>query len=294
MKYAILEYPGCLLSNCAGWRELFALAGRYSGDRARFFESPSDEADLLLVPGCMGTKPEAACLPAVLEALRRAQARGATIAAACSGVLALLAAGIDRGRRVTCHWSLEEELRAAFPRSRVDARELVVDAGDMITAGGVMAWVDLGLHAIGRFLSAEIARECARTIVWDPGRARQSPYADSDAALAPVRPDPALARAALWIEGRIAEPTGVAAWAREAGLGERSLERRWKAAYGKSPVAWIRSARVAMARKLLESGDESWESITAACGYADPSRFRAAFQAETGWSPRRYRTAFRI
>lgn len=294
MTYAILEYPGCLASNCSGWRELFALAGRTAGDRASLIEADADNAELLLVPGCMGSGPDAACAAPVLEALARAQARGAVVAAVCAGVAALLAAGIDRGRRVTSHWALEEELRAAYPRSRIDARELIIDSGDMISAGGMMAWVDLGLHAVGRFISAETARECARTLVWDPGRARQSPYADPKAALAPLKPDGELARAEEWIKDRIGRRISVAAWARGSSLGDRSLERRWKAAYGRSPVAWLRSARIAMAKGLLESGGSSWESITAACGYADPSRFRAAFQSETGWSPRRYRQAFRL
>jgi len=125
----------------------------------------------------------------------------------------------------------------------------------------------------------ETARECARTLVWDPGRARQSPYADPKAGLAPLKPDGELARAEEWIKGRIGKKISVAAWARGSSLGDRSLERRWKAAYGRSPVAWLRSARIAMAKGLLESGGSSWEAITAACGYADPSRFRAAFMA---------------
>lgn len=294
MTFAILEYPGCLASNCSGWRELFALAGRTAGDRAALIEADADHAELLLVPGCMGSAPDAACAAPLLATLARAHARGAVVAAVCAGVAALLAAGIDRGRRVTSHWSLEEELRSAYPLARIDARELIIDAGDMISSGGVMAWVDLGLHAIGRFVSAKIARECARILVWDPGRARQSPYADPKAALAALKPDGELVRAEEWIKGRIGKKISVAAWAQGSGLGERSLERRWKAAYGRSPVTWLRSARIARAKGLLESGGSSWDSITAACGYSDPSRFRAAFQSETGWSPRRYRQAFRL
>lgn len=303
MNFAILEYEGCLASTCWGWRELFALAARTDGDRtdgdrarvnARFIETVPAEADLLLVPGGLGGVIDAALAPSVLDALAGAKARGAVIAAVCAGVAALLAAGIDRGRRVTTHWSLEERLRAAYPRARIDARELVIDSGDMVSAGGVMAWVDLGLHLVGRFVSAETARACARTLVWDPGRARQSPYAEPLAALAPIKPDPGLGRAADWIGRRVGEKTSVARWAREAGMGGRSLERRWKAAYGKPPVAWLRSARIAMAKGLLESGNANWESITARCGYSDPSRFRAAFRAETGWSPARYRQAFRL
>jgi len=68
-------------------------------------------------------------------------------------------------------------------------------------------------------------------------------------------------------------------------MGGRSLERRWKAAYGRTPVAWLRSRQGGPGEGSPGIGHDTWEAVTAACGYADPSRFRAAFKAETGWSP---------
>jgi transcriptional regulator GlxA family with amidase domain len=292
VRYAILEYPGCLASNCSGWREIFALSRRYSGSGPRLVESPARLADLVLVPGCLGSGHRAPCHPPVLAALKKARGRGAAIAAVCAGVTALLEAGVDGGLPITTHWALAEALAAEFPEARIDARELVIDRGNIITAGGALAWIDLGLHLVQTFVSRQAARECAGTLVWDPSRARQSPYAPSSLGMQAFHPDPLLSKAESWVKKRLGGELSVDEWARGAGIGKRSLERRWKLAYGKAPAAWLRAARVARARDLLEAGESGWAEITASCGYADPSRFSAAFKAETGWSPRRYRQAF--
>jgi transcriptional regulator GlxA family with amidase domain len=292
VRYAIIEYPGCLASNCAGWREIFGLSRRFAAHGPLLAESPARLADLVLVPGCLGSGHRAACHPSVLAALKKARGRGATIAAACAGVTALLEAGADGGLPLTTHWALAEALAAEFPEARIDARELVMDKGEIVTAGGALAWIDLGLHLVGRFVSREAARACAGILVWDPARARQSPYAPASLGMQPVHPDPLLSKAEAWAKKRLGGELSVDEWARGAGIGKRSLERRWKLAYGKAPAAWLRAARVARARDLLEAGERGWAEIAASCGYADPSRFSAAFKAETGWSPRRYRQAF--
>lgn len=48
------------------------------------------------------------------------------------------------GRPMTTHWAHAERLQDQFPQVRVDADRLVIDDGDVITAGGLMAWTDLG------------------------------------------------------------------------------------------------------------------------------------------------------
>jgi transcriptional regulator GlxA family with amidase domain len=292
MTYAILSYPGALQSNVHGWREAFALAARLSDNSKLFVERPSHEARLLLVPGSMGC--DAPELSDAVKAIVEGDARGATIAAACAGARAILEAGIDRGRTLTTHWSIAAELAAKHPRARIDARNLVLDHGDLMTAGGVMAWVDLALRLIEREGGPSLARECARYLVWEPSRRLQSPYATPGSCLAPINHDPALSRAEAWIDGRLAERVTVRAWAAAAALGERTFERRWEAAYGASPKAWLRAARVEQARRLLEEGGAAtWAEITRLSGYEDASRFAAAFKASTGMSPGRYRQAMR-
>jgi transcriptional regulator GlxA family with amidase domain len=50
--------------------------------------------------------------------------------------------------------------------------ERFVDAGEVITAAGVSAGIDMALHLVGRLGSPEEAREVRRAIQYDP----QPPY----------------------------------------------------------------------------------------------------------------------
>lgn len=66
-----------------------------------------------------------------------------TLAALCGGSLLLGAAGLLRTKRATTHPNLAGFLKN-FAREVVPDR--VVDEGDIITAGGVTAGIDLGLY----------------------------------------------------------------------------------------------------------------------------------------------------
>jgi transcriptional regulator GlxA family with amidase domain len=175
------------------------------------------------------------------------------------------------------------------PDLRIVASELVIDHGDVISAGGLLAWVDLGLHLVERFWGVSVANEIARVLVWERGRRSQLPFSPPGSAWLPLRRDPSLERALSWARERFRDEVSIEEWARTSALGLRTLQRRWAAAFGESPLRWLQAVRIEEARRLLEGSAESWESITARCGYQDPSSFREIFERRVGWTPGRYR-----
>ncbi|WP_328649297.1 DJ-1/PfpI family protein [Amycolatopsis sp. NBC_00348] len=92
--------------------------------------------------------------PGVLRGLVRAQRSGVLVAGVCTGVMALAAAGLTRGRPCTTHHLAKADLAAQGGRV-VDAR--VVDDGDLVTAGGVTSGLDLALWLVTRYLGAAVA-----------------------------------------------------------------------------------------------------------------------------------------
>lgn len=285
LDWEIVEYPGCLASCVWGWREIFELAERRG--------ECQNGGRMLLIPAYSG-----GALPPVDDAellarLRKEHASGTVIASVCAGSAWIAAAGLDGGRTLTTHWSLAAQLAGLRPDIHVAASELVIDHGDIISAGGLLAWVDLGLHIVERYWGKKVADDCARTLVWDRGRKRQTPYFAPGSAWVPLRADPCLDAAVAWISARYLREVRLADWASAAALSLRSLQRRWTAAFGSSPVAWLQGARIEEACRLLSQSGASWESITRDCGYEDTASFRELFVRRVGWTPGRYRAAFR-
>ena len=93
-----------------------------------------DSARTIIIPGWRShhePPPEA-----LLQALRRAHARGARLLSICSGVFALAATGLLDGKTATTHWQFCAELAERFPLIKVDPNVLYVDSGPLITSAG--------------------------------------------------------------------------------------------------------------------------------------------------------------
>ena len=86
--------------------------------------------------------------PALIEAIRAADARGARLVSICSGAFALAAAGVLDGRDATTHWIYTDLLAQRYPRVHVDPAPLYVDSGRVLTSAGCAAGLDLCLHIV--------------------------------------------------------------------------------------------------------------------------------------------------
>jgi len=111
------------------------------------------DPDLLVVPGCGWSS--GACAVA---------AGGATVASVCTGAMLLCDAGLLDGRPATTHHAAHDDL-AAYAE-RIDAR--VVDDGDVLTAGGVTAGLDLAVYLLERAFGSEVAEGVTREMEYEP------------------------------------------------------------------------------------------------------------------------------
>jgi transcriptional regulator GlxA family with amidase domain len=119
--------------------------------------------DLLVVPG--GNTSVVAQDDAVIRRVREIAARDGLIASVCTGAFILHAAGLLDGVPATTHWSAVDRLRDLG----VDVREeRFVDGGQIVTAAGVSAGIDMALHLVARLDSDEEARAVRRYIQYDP------------------------------------------------------------------------------------------------------------------------------
>jgi transcriptional regulator GlxA family with amidase domain len=123
--------------------------------------------DVLVYPGGRGTRRELAD-GAVLDWVRGLAENGTVVASVCTGSLVLAAAGLLDGRPATSHWQSLELLPTLGKEIEVRPEDRFVDTGNVITAAGVSAGIDMALHLVSRLHSTERAREVRRYIQYDP------------------------------------------------------------------------------------------------------------------------------
>jgi transcriptional regulator GlxA family with amidase domain len=123
--------------------------------------------DVLLYPGGRGTRAELRD-DAVLEWMQGISRSGAVVASVCTGSLVLAAAGLLDGKPATTHWQSLELLPTLGKDIDVRSDDRFVDNGQVITAAGVSAGIDMALHLVARLHSPGRAREVRRYIQYDP------------------------------------------------------------------------------------------------------------------------------
>src|SRR5262249_42079333 len=90
----------------------------------------------------------------------------------------LAQSGLLAGRTVTTHWTLTQTLAEGFPEVHVDEKRIIIEDGNFITAGGVLAWTDLGLKLVDRYLGSTIMLKTAKYMLADPPGREQRYYSN--------------------------------------------------------------------------------------------------------------------
>lgn len=123
--------------------------------------------DVLVYPGGTGTRAHLGD-PAVADWLRQVRRQAQIVTSVCTGALVLADVGMLDGRPATTHWQYLDVLRDLGDDIEVRPSDRFVDDGDLITAAGVSAGIDMALHLVARLHSPDRARDVRRYIQYDP------------------------------------------------------------------------------------------------------------------------------
>ena len=123
--------------------------------------------DVLVYPGGMGTRAQLGD-EAVRGWIRGVAASGALMTSVCTGALVFADAGLLDGRPATTYWNALDLLPTLGREIEVRPDDRFVDSGEVITAAGVSAGIDMALHLVARLHSVERARQVRRYIQYDP------------------------------------------------------------------------------------------------------------------------------
>lgn len=245
-------------------------------------------ADTVIVPN--RPDPEVPADPEVLTAIRQAAQRGARLVSFCTGAFTLAQAGVLDGRRATTHWRWAAEFARSFPAVHLEPDVLFVDDGNVLTAAGSAAALDLGLHLVHRDHGAEIANAVSRRLVFTGHRdGGQRQFVERPV---PTVPDTSLAPVLEWARERLGGPLTVPDLATRAATSAATLHRRFRAELGTTPLAWLTTERVTLACRLIERGEQRLDRVAEASGLGTAANLRAQLRRHTGLSPSAYRRRF--
>jgi transcriptional regulator GlxA family with amidase domain len=245
------------------------------------------DADLVAIPAFSFEGPHD---PAVLQAVREASAAGATVLTVCSGAFLAGATGLLDGRKCTTHWRYVDRLAAMYPEATVDPDVLFVDEGNLITSAGTAAGIDACLHLVRRELGSAAANKIARRMVVPPQRdggqrqfiERPVPECDADS----------LGDTLHWMNEHLELPHTVEDLAARSTMSTRTFARRFAAETGTTPVKWLTTQRILLAKQLLEDTTLDLETIAGRCGFGSGALLRHHFQRTVGVPPTEYRRCF--
>jgi transcriptional regulator GlxA family with amidase domain len=222
--------------------------------------------------------------------VKKWHARGAYIAGACTGVAFLAESGLLDGRKATTHWGVAEIFRQRYPKVRWQTDQFVTEDRGLFCSGGVYASIDLSLYLVEKFCGHEIAIECAKSLLLSMPRGRQSGY--SVVHLSRPHSDEKIRKTEEYLQQHFDSDISIDRLAERAGMGPRNFIRRFKAATGRVPGAYIQTLRVSAAKELLENGASSIQAVSSKIGYDDIGFFRNLFKRHTGMTPGEYRDHF--
>ena len=226
----------------------------------------------------------------VVAWLREHHARGTMLVSICTGAFLLAEAGILNGKMATTHWKAASLFRQRYPEVTLKPQRMIVDEKNVMTSGGVSAFMDVSVYLIEKYTTPELGAICAKMMVVDPDRISQAPYMIFD--YQKSHKDQEILRAQKWMETHFRAAISIDGIAQRVGLGTRTFKRRFKQATGDTPLAYLQRLRIEEAKRHLETGKKSVDEITCRIGYEDSSSFIRLFKKNTGLSPGAYRNKF--
>lgn len=275
-----ISFPWYRFSVCASERRPIKAMGGISMDVPHGLGRLRD-AQTVIVPGWRDiaeTPPDDLC-----QALADAHSRGARLVSICGGAFVLAAAGLLDGKTATTHWMFANELARRFPKVSVQPQMIFTDDGDVLTAAGSAAGIDLCLHIVRKDFGADALFIVSQRLISQQGRegaqSQFMPMPNKTIIDAPVT------KVMTWLTADLRRNVSVRSLAVMAHLSERTLHRRFVEFTGMSPREWLTSERIRRARVLLEHSELTLENIAVQVGFGNAETFRKHFKAHVGVSP---------
>ncbi|MDL5027191.1 helix-turn-helix domain-containing protein [Vibrio sp. TMPB1044] len=307
VKVEIIDYPGSLQSAVFGVKEFLQMANSLdSGNKAVQFQveikpygdlsvssansGEESKADIILLPPNLDGSYYLDRDERLTDYLIDSHQKGSILCSACAGVFILAQTGLLEGRTVTTHWQAQQLFSELHTGIEVDIDKILIDDDDIITAGGLMSWMDLALFILTKYTTPTNTRNLGKYLVLDTGLREQRYYQSFVPNYA--HGNDKIVSVQRFIQKNHHLPLTLDQLAEEAFMTRRTFIRQFTKATTLTPINYIQHVRVQSACELLESSHKPVEQISYLVGYEDVNSFRKVFMKIIGLTPSRFRARF--
>jgi transcriptional regulator GlxA family with amidase domain len=249
------------------------------------------KTDLIIIPALFGDMQTALSknrdlIPWINEQYQS----GAELASLCVGAFLLASTGLLNGRKCSTHWGFQNEFREMFPEVEVIDGSIITEEHRIYSSGGANSYWSLLLHLVEKYTDRGTAILASKYFAVDIDR-------DSQAAFSMFtgqknHTDEEVRKGQVYIEKNFHEKISVDEIADFAGVGRRSLERRFKQATNNSVLEYINRVKIEAAKRSFESNRKNINEVMFDVGYTDTKAFRTMFKKITGLTPIEYRNKY--
>ena len=326
LRIIIIDYPNALQSAVQGLKELFFIANQIIKEDGIVRKDPVARKDLIaredrisrndqvdmqftvevLQPEDVlnsGSRSDLIILPPnltgnyfnkpseeLLAFLSKSHQHGSILCSACAGAFIIAKTGLLDDRLATTHWQLANQFNQQFPKVSLQIESLLINDGDIISAGGLMSWIDLGLEIVAQFTRPHIMRTLGKYLIVDTGKREQRYYGS----FTPIfnHGNQSILQVQHYIQANYNQTLNISELANLTHMSDRTFLRQFTSATTLKPLLYIQKVRVQKACELLESTTQSIELIALSIGYDNASSFRKVFAKLIGLSPSAFRARF--
>ncbi|MGV6807323.1 MAG: GlxA family transcriptional regulator [bacterium] len=223
--------------------------------------------------------------------LRDSINHGSLITAVGTGVCFLAETGMLNGLAATTHWHYFDQFQKDYPAVALKRQYFTTRAGNFYCAASVNAMAELMVHLCYRLYGRRVASVVERNFFHEIRNTFEPNSFFSEQVS--KHHDEQILQAQIWLDDNYASPINLGELATKFGFRQRSFNRRFKIALGKTPSEYLQDVRLTNARELLGKSNVSIQETANLCGYQSASTFARKFRESFHTSPKKYRETVR-
>jgi len=314
INVAILVFPDSFVSGVVGIDDIFKISNNFcKQEKDSFFKvtfvslennslnnthlslkskniNENDSYDIIIIPPLTSTSGLLVKQENITSWLIKMYHKGSLLTSVCAGSFLLAQTGLLDFKKATTHWLYENLFKENYTNINLQCEMIIIDEGDIITAGGLSAYMDLALYLVEKFQSREASNFCANLLLVERGRDSQRSYKNLTTTL--LIEDESIKKLLKWMKNNLHKTLTTKVLSSKINLQERTFLRLFKKTVQTTPNQYLQNLRIEEAKNLLINSHKSFDHITNDVGFDNESSFRRLFKRETSLNPGEYRKKF--